>query len=384
MNLKSVIIFGLLLRLLIAPFFYHPDIKSQYFHFQFLSQGVYNIYDYLEKDRLTLPYQDTFNYQPLTYLVFGTINIFLSPLYPADFYVWINDWGPDQNNYPNLPIFLLILKLPYLLLDLGIGYLLYRKLGQKPLLLWLFNPFSLYFIYVLGNFDIIPVFLTVLAWYFFDTRKSLSFLFLGIATSLKLYPLLFLPFFIFFKTKDISKNLFFFLLPVALSTLPFLSSNSFLHSFVGSGLSQKVFELKLYSLPLFPLIYGLIFIKYIISSSKNIPLSLTYVFLLFISTVSFHGQWLLWFIPFILISTHKSLPKIFFFVATLTLSLLYLLLTDDKYLVWGHFIPVDTQFIYQPYPYQYILHRFLINPVIFQNYLKIIIGLLSTLFFLVK
>jgi len=165
-KIKILFIFALILRLIIAPLFYHPDIKTQNFHFQFLSHGVINIYQYLDKNKKFLPYQDTFNYPPLTYLSFSIGQLFLHPILPSDFFSWINDWGPNQNNYPNLFYFMLILKLPYIIFDLGIGFLLYKIYGKKILNLWLFNPLSIYLIYVLANFDIVPVFFTILSFYF--------------------------------------------------------------------------------------------------------------------------------------------------------------------------------------------------------------------------
>lgn len=80
-----MVLISLLLKLWLMPWFYHPDMKSQYFHFQFLNKGVVNIYQFVDQNRKQLPYQDTFNYLPLTYLAFGGIHSMLKPIMPADF-----------------------------------------------------------------------------------------------------------------------------------------------------------------------------------------------------------------------------------------------------------------------------------------------------------
>jgi len=54
---------------MIMPFLFHPDIKSQYFHAQFLQHGVLNIYQYLRKTKIYLGTKTTFNYPPLPYYV---------------------------------------------------------------------------------------------------------------------------------------------------------------------------------------------------------------------------------------------------------------------------------------------------------------------------
>ena len=253
MNLKQIFVFALIIRLILAPIFYHPDIKSQHFHFQFLSQGHFNVYQYIADNKNILPYRDTFNYLPLTYLTFGSLQVFQKQLMPPDFSQWLNDWGGTQHSYANIPYFLLVLKFPYILLDLLLGYLLYRLTNSKKILyLWLFNPFSFYLIYIVQNFDIVPVFFTVLGYYWLKRKPVLSFFTLGLAIAFKFYPLILLPFFLLSKSKNIFKILKYSvitLVPTIISILPFASNKAFWQSFFGSGLTQKIIELRLYSLP---------------------------------------------------------------------------------------------------------------------------------------
>ena len=378
----KILLIALLIRLLLIPFFYHPDIKSQNFHFQFLSLGHFNIYQHISDNKLSLPYRDTFNYLPLTYFTFGTIQAVLKPIMPPDFTLWINDWGIGQNNYPNLPYILLILKIPYLILDVFLALILLKISGSKLLFyFWLFNPISFYFIYILQNFDIVPVFLTVLSFYFLKSKPRLSFCVFGIAIALKLYPILFLPFFLLSQNrniKNIIKYAFITFIPVIVSILPFMFSTAFWQSFLGSGLTQKILELKLLNISVFPIIYIIILLLAFFSKKFLLTRYIFFLFLLFISTVNFHPQWLLWFYPFILLSKNIFKPSLLIFIICIfCLAFFYIFLFNDNYLFFGHFIVIDPEFLYLRSPHELIRYRFLQDPQIIQKYLKSFISIFS-------
>jgi len=376
--MSRTITLALIIRLLIIPLFYHPDIKSQLFHSQFLGQKIFNIYSYVDQNRQRLPYPNIFVYLPLTYFFFGLLNILLSPLYPSDLFLWLNDWGPLQNQYPNLPFFLLILKIPYLICDLVIAYLLHKIYKDKKLILfWLLNPITLYLIYVQGNFDVIPVMFTLLSYYLLLQKKtSLGFLFLGFAIALKMYPLLFVPFFLV-KFSPKIKNYFFntllIFLPLIATIVPFLSTPAFLTSFLGSGLTQKIIELKLFGLPLFPVFYLALFLSFYFSSARSIEKSILYLFLAFVILVNFHPQWLLWFFPFFLPYFRRPLAIIFL------LAILIVFLINDNFLFWGHLTPVDWEFPNLTSPHQFLSLRFHLSPIFIQRTLKLLIFLISLL-----
>lgn len=338
---KKIFLLAILIRLLIMPFFYHPDIKSQLFHMQFFSKGVTNIYDFVDNNRTNLPYNNIYVYLPFTYYFFGSFDFVLSSLYPDDLYTWLNDWGVNQNNYPNLMFFMLVLKLPYLFFDLFISVILYKIYkNQKIFYFWLFNPISIYLIYILGNFDVIPTFLTILSFYFIKNNKQFwSYLSIGLAIALKMYPIMFLPFLFFYDQKNIFKNIKYTivsLIPLILSILPFLKQKSFYDSFLGSGLTQKILEYKIANLPIFPIIFIFILIAYIFSKSKyKFEIAMLQTLFIFIGLVKFHPQWIMWFLPFIAVIfikgnlKHKLLFAIYF-----TLIFIYILLFNDNYLSW--------------------------------------------------
>lgn len=375
----SVVLLSFLLKLLLLPWFYHPDMKTQYFHFQFLGKGIVDIYQFLGQNRKQLPYRDTFNYQPLTYLIFGGVHLVLKPIMPTDFSAWINDWGPNQNQYANLPIFLLILKIPYLTADILIGYLLWKLTRSKGVFFfWLLNPLSFYLIYILGNFDVVVVLTSLAALYLIERKKeNLGFLILGLGTALKLYPVLFLPFFLWKAKKNWLKNIIWFVSIPGLSILPWINSAEFWSAFIGSGLSQKLFALRMWGVPVFMIGYLLILGRQKWGQKIALTDMLFYLGLLFVATVRFHPQWLLWFYPWVIMAIYNK-KKLWLPTGLLALVLIVnILLFDDQYLSWGHLIPIDRDFVLLTSPYNLIRLKFLLNPVEIQNKIRWLIGLWS-------
>ncbi len=384
---KTIILLAILLRVLVAPFFYHPDIKSQHYHFQFFSKGELNIYKYISDNKSTLGYKDTFNYLPLTYYTFGLSQTLTKPFLDKGFYLWLNDWGETRNDHSNIVFYMFFLKIPYLILDVGLGILLFKIYKNKKLFyLWLFNPVSIYLIYILGNFDILPSFLTVLSFYFLKKDKLFySYLSIGFAIALKVYPLIFLPFIFFYQPKNIFKHLIFVIfsiLPIIITIIPFITQSSFTESFLGSGLTQKIFEFKLFSFPVFPIVYFLILFNYFFSKSKyKFEIAFTQIFFIFIGLVKFHPQWIIWFLPFIfVIFINSNIYKKSFFVLFFTIIFIYIFLFDDNFLFWGHLIPINPAFVDLTSPFQLIKLKTHINPLLLQQQihkLLLILGIFS-------
>lgn len=375
------------------PFFYHPDIKSQHFHFQFFSQGIFNIYDFISHNKTQLPYQDTFNYLPLTYYTFGIIHTVSKPFLGENFSSWLNNWGEAQNNDPNLPFYLFILKTPYLFLDISLGLLLFKIYkNKKLLLLWFFNPTSLYLIYILGNFDILPTILTVLSFYFLKKERHVfSYFTIGLAIALKIYPIIFLPFLLFYQKQSLSKLIkysFIAVTPLIITLLPFLFQKSFFDAFLGSGLTQKLLQYRIFKIPVFPVFYLAIFLHYCFSNSQlKFEKSIFFLFLIFFGLVKFHPQWLLWFFPFVLVF-YNSFKKINIFILSfLILIFVYIALFNDNFLTWGHLIPVDPSFILLTSPYQLIKLKTHFDPTYIQSQIHTILllsGIAGILFYAKK
>lgn len=379
-----VLLMALFVRFLLMPFLYHPDIKSQHFHFYFLSQKVFNIYQYLANSIQNLPYTDTFNYPPLVYFVFGTIQFLLRPFLGGGFINWLFDWGPERIFNPRIFRYLFVLKIPYLILDIITAFLLTqffkeKKQKQKVFLFWLFNPILLYAIYGLGNFDILPSLLVLLAVLLvLKNKKGLGGLTLGIAVAFKTYPLLFLPFLAILggkKTKDRIKIFVLGLIPYSLTCLPFLNSIAFRQSVLFSGLSQRLFiaavplgfgENLIIFIAALTFLFFLAFHRFSAQKEKIISFFLAILLLAF-SLSHFHPQWIIWILPFLTIVLVRKpsllFPQTIFYLAFLGVVFLF----NDRAQLLGLLSPINPDFVGVPNIFEVLRNKNIIDPFLIQS-----------------
>lgn len=379
-----VLLVALFVRFLLVPFLYHPDIKSHHFHFYFLSQKVFNIYQYLANNIQNLPYTDTFNYPPLVYFVFGTIQFLLRPFLGGKFISWLFDWGPERIFNPQIFRYLFVLKTPYLILDIVTAFLLTqffkeKKQKQKVFLFWLFNPIVLYAIYGLGHFDILPSLLVLLSVLLvLKDREKLGGLTLGIAAAFKTYPLLLLPFLAILGTKKTRDRLIMFILgiiPYMISILPFLNSVAFRQSVLFSGLSQRFFlagiplgfgENLIVFITAFTFLFFLAFHSFSHQKEKIISFFLV-VLLLAFSLSHFHPQWIIWILPFLTIVLVRKpsllFPQIIFYLAFLGVVFLF----NDRAQLLGLLSPVNPDFVGVPNIFEVLRNKNIIDPFLIQS-----------------
>lgn len=380
--MKKLLILAIALRLLVAAFLFHPDIKTYNFQASFLQQGVVNIYTYLTDNSKNLSLKDGFVYFPLTYYLVGGYQWLASPILGNGFNSWLaNASSSSMVADPNIFKYLVILKLPYLTLDIAIAFLLKKffddkEKGKKAFLLWLFNPFTIILIYAFSNVDIFPVFLTVIAFLLLRKEKLLSAAtVLGIAAGFKLYPLLFIPF-LFLKGKNLKEKVLTIIIPLTIVGLVMIPSwsQAFIQSALISGLTTRIFS------PGFSIGFGesmivglfsfsiLFFYAWLVDKSLK-PINYWIMMLLFIfSFAHFHIAWLLWVAPFVVILACKrpALSLAIFLLAALAFAIP--MLYDDRsmtislfriYSTWYDLLPtpfVIVEKFYDPYSLQSILH----------------------------
>ena len=378
----KLLILAVVLRLLVSAFIFHPDIKTFNFQSQFLKRGVLNIYTYLETNKSNLSIKDEFVYFPLTYFTLGGYQAIVSPFLGNEFVTWLNN--ADSNAFtldPNIFKYLIILKLPYLICDFAIAFLLLKyfddkKLGKKAFTLWLFNPFTIYYIYAFGNVDIFPVAITLLSLILVKSNKlKLAALSLGIAAGFKLYPLLFVPF-LLLKGKDIKEKFLLGFIPFltfGLISLPFISQ-AFIKSTLISGLTTRIFnpgfdvgfgESIIVGLSLFA---ALFYAAWLIDKKLNVFKYWLAILLIIFSFSHFHIAWLLWIAPFVVIlSIKKSYLSYPLFYLAIIVTIIPLLYQDRSmsislyriYSIWFDLIPTPFTLIqkfFDPYNLQSILH----------------------------
>ena len=387
-GIRNALILAVLIRFLLMPFYFHPDIKTTSFKASFLREGVLDIYTYLDKniDKLTL--KENFNYFPLAYFTLGSYQILMSPFLGPDFPKWLSNASISAAEATGVYRFLFILKLPYLILDLGIAFLLTSfftdiQKKKKAFIFWLFNPFSVVLIYIFSNIDIFPVFLMILSLYFAKKEKLVkSALMLGLGAGFKAFPILVLPFLIMLG-KNVKDKIFISIAGIGsflLIILPFLKSSSFHRSTLDSGLTTRIISSGLdigFGEVLMPAIILLSFLFFWGISNKKIDLWRYYLvsFLLVLISIHFHIQWLLWIIPFFAIlyvlgsGEEKSL-SIFFLMIAFAIPLLY----ADKFMTVGLLKAISP--LYELLPMPRVLLSKIYNPDVIQGVLhSILFGL---------
>jgi preprotein translocase subunit SecG len=374
---QRLLLLAILLRVLIVPFFFHPDIRIYNFQSSFLKEGVLNIYDYLVKNRQDLPYKEEFVYFPLTHFFIGGYQMVVSPLLGEEFKGWL--FG-EPSDY--LFRYLFFLKIPYIIFDILIGVILFhyfkeKKLKESAFIFWLFNPFSILLIYFYSNIDIIPVLFSVLAILMIKKNKGLAAgLLLAVGAGFKAYPLIFLPSLLLTKEK-FPKQIFNIIVSIVLFIsilLPFWNGN-FIASSFSSGLTNRIFENGIdiglsRSIPYFAILY-LIGFAYLYFKNKQNHLAFFLTTPLFLmATISYHIQWILWFIPFVNLWLVKNPKNMLIVVIMLFAAILNPLLINDRFLSSGLFYPISDIFLQVSYPYVFLVK--IINPIDAQNILRII------------
>lgn len=390
LNLLPVLILGIIIRLLLMPFYFHPDIKTYHFQSSFLKSGVLNIYSYLEEKKAESPIKEEFVYFPLTYYSLGFYQIVATPLLGANFDSWVKDASQTYLKDPLSFRYLVLLKLPYLILDLLISILflkLFQTTQEKRLAfkLWLLNPFTPVLIYVFSNVDIIPVFLSLLSFYLLiKDQKILSAIFLGVASGFKVYPLLLLPALISYQ-KDIRQKVIYTLTALGTLTaliLPFLFQPGFKEAALVSGLTTRALLSKLdigfgESLILPIIAVALITIYLIKNNSPRVFINAFTLLAVFLSLIHFHIQWLLWVAPFaVYLSVKYKITKELAIISVL--AFLIPILYEDRFMSFGLLSPISLYFnllplpqtvaakIYDPHSLMSILHSLLAALVLFK------------------
>lgn len=347
LGLKRLFLLAILIRLLLMPFYFHPDIKTYHFQAQFLKTGVFNIYSFLEENKERLPIREEFVYFPLTYFFLGSYQIIASPFMGKDFSDWLSDASQGAVDRIGIYRYLFILKFPYLILDLIIPFLLIKFFSdinrqRKVFILWLFNPISILIIYIFSNLDIIPVFLSIVSLLLFRKgRFILAGIILGLSASFKAYTLLFLPILLLFNKnlKDKVLTSLSSIITLILVLLPFWST-TFLNSALISGLTTRIafpgITIGFGETLMISVVSLTVFYFWILRVEKKeleyIGLYIFSLLLLLFSTIHYHIQWLLWIVPFIIIVAvfKDSLLKIV--SLWLILASLIPILYNDKFM----------------------------------------------------
>ncbi len=221
LNKKLIIIIGLLIRFLLAPFFGHP----------------WDTYVWIQTGKIFL---QNINVYEISFLI---------NRYPWGFYSYPPIWMYwcsfsqliNEIFFKNLHFQAFILKIPMIISDTFIALLIYKwiishsneKNAEKGLLIWYLNPISIFITSIWGMFDSLTVLFSFSSAYYLSKKDYIkaSFL-LGIGTATKIFPAFFLPIlllFAYYKDKlKIGKIIEKIILPFSsipiIVSIPFLSN----------------------------------------------------------------------------------------------------------------------------------------------------------------
>ncbi|HJX59019.1 hypothetical protein A2V56_02630 [Candidatus Woesebacteria bacterium RBG_19FT_COMBO_42_9] len=361
--MKKLLVLAILLRLLIMPFFFHPDIKTYHFQASFLRQGVVNIYPYLIDNREKLPLKEEFVYFPLTYFFLGGYQALVSPLLGENFTAWLSDATGRGVESPGIFRYLFVLKLPYLVLDIAIAYLLMgffekQEDKKKVFTIWLFNPFTLILLYFFSNVDIIPVFLVLASLLAMKKNKPLgASVLMGLAVGFKAYPVLFFPF-LLAKMEKWSERItasLVFLATLAVIILPFWSP-AFVASSFASGLTTRILEAgisisggeKILVVPV--ALVGLYLFSWFRPKTALWKYYLS-ALLIVIPFIHFHIQWLLWIMPSFVILWAEENRYSWLLVLASVSAFAVPFLYNDKFMSVSLLTPISRWFGLIPAPF---------------------------------
>jgi hypothetical protein len=315
------IVLALVVRLVLIPVTLHPDFRAVNLAGYLIAQKgqLLSFYDYLSHQPRTdhwvnLYGDNLFIYPPPAYLIHALFNGLLFHLYPQSaFFTLLNDIGQLRLD-PGFPLLMYLLKLPYLLADIGCFLLLKKLLPEKHLraglLFWLFNPVTIYSAYLVGQFDIFIALCVLLSVYFSSRKQILSPVMLGLGAGFKPFVLVLAP----FLPGNVWKNSLIAVAAYGLTLLPYLGSPAFRQYALFASQSDKLLFAKIMIsgsqfLPLFILGAVLAFWwRYFKPQSLTVIGWLSLPLLLFYSVTHFHPQWFTWIAPLLTLSfaTHKS------------------------------------------------------------------------------
>lgn len=322
-SLRMILISGIVLRVFLSFATFHPDTVAFYLGGREVASGhILNLYDF--SSNLAV-----FNYPPLIYWFHGLFHL-----------VSFSNYG--------------FVKLPYLIFDLLIVWVFLKIFPQGSsklaIGLWMFNPVALFATYMMGQFDIIPTFFTLLSVYLISKNKlDYAALALGSGVAFKLYPIfLLIPLMILGKSyMEKFKLAVLALFPYLVSIIPYLPSHNFRSMALFASQSSKSLYANIpisggEAILLFPvslLIFYLLIRRKVLNKLFFWRIYTVALLLFFIFT-HYHPQWLIWITPFLIMDLTKERFKNLWPVSLILVSWVGSLFFFDPSLTVGMFAPL--------------------------------------------
>jgi len=369
--ISIILVIGIVLRIFLSLSTYHSDVAPFDFAGKVISQGnITNFYDFLWNLPEDHPYlkvypRNLFNYSPPVYFFLGGFSLLTTWMVNPEIHTnFILDFPSTLGNI-QLNLLLLLLKFPYFIFDIAIAYMLmsFVKEEKKKIWLfglWIFNPINLYATYMVGQFDVIPTFLSVLALYLVlknkDRIDSVSLIpsgiLLGVGAAFKIFPLLFiLPLALLKKdwwgrVKLLGSGfLTYFIL-----AFPFIFSKGFRTTAALAGQTTKSLYAQIpisggESIILFLAVVVFLYLLFIYKkiAAEDLWKRFFLMMLTFFVFTHYHLQWFVWITPFLLIDLVKSNFKNWVALILTLMSFIGLMTLFDPGLTVWLFAPINPQ-----------------------------------------
>lgn len=329
-----ILLVGVIVRLLLSLTTYHSDVVPFDFAGKVIAQGnIVNFYDYLWELPKDHPYlkvypRNLFNYPPLVYFFLGGVSRLTTWMVNPEIHNNFILNFPSTLGNIQLNLLLLLLKLPYFVFDIALAYLLMGLFKDKKKKiwvfgLWIFNPVNLYATYMIGQFDIIPIFLSVaalcLAYKHKDKIEPVSLIpsaiLLGLGAAFKIFPLLFIVPLALLK-KDWWGRIQVTLIAITtyiIAAFLFIFSRGFRQTAILAGQTTKSLYAQIpisggESIILFlaVVIFFYLLFFYKKSSVEDLWKRFFLMMLIFFVFTHYHPQWFLWIMPFFVIDLVNS------------------------------------------------------------------------------
>jgi len=283
-----------------------------FFASNYMTLGTIPFTDYFVSSGFSNPYQHFFELEQFKAFPYSTTMLFF-----VSFPAFIFSFLPEQI-IQSLFIKVFLAKIPLLLADLGIFWILIKllKTKEKEVILYYWaSPIIFYISYFHGQLDAIPTFLLVLATYLLLTEKYLkSAIVLGLALGAKAnifiaIPLIFL--YLWRNKQGANKIIQYFSLTIlvnALLILPFIFSTGYQKLVVNAAEQSRIFLLQAplgesgITLFIVPLVLILFFMRMAYFRKINqdaLMMEFAIAFTILVTLVEPQPGWFFWAIPFL-------------------------------------------------------------------------------------
>ena len=189
-----ITLLAILIRLLLLPFFGHIDFFSEY-------RRIFHLYEngnLFLGSRFVTAFTEYLNFSFWSPLIAEKSSMFRveklteTTASHLQFFAFVNHHAIFRT--------FLLLKLPYLIFDVGIGIALYhffknKQASIRAICIWFFNPITLFSFYIFARFESIPLFYLCMGLFFLNREQPLwASLFLGLSIWAREINVTILPF----------------------------------------------------------------------------------------------------------------------------------------------------------------------------------------------